>query len=71
MEQFINMATQRTAARVTHGLGLGTWTVQAVSCSHPDDYRKKVVFVDTPGFDSTEMDDVDVLAQIARWLTKT
>jgi GTPase Era involved in 16S rRNA processing len=71
VEQFINMATQQTAARVTHGISSCTQTVQAVSCSHPDDYRKKVVFVDTPGFGSSEMDDVDVLAQIARWLTKT
>ena len=71
MEQFINMATQRTAARVTHGLGLGTWTVQAVSCSHPDDPRKNVVFVDTPGFDDIYTEDDDVLAQIARWLTET
>jgi hypothetical protein len=65
------MATQQTAAVVGHGLGSCTKIVQAVSCPHPDDIRKNVVFVDTPGFDDTDTEDDDVLAQIARWLTKT
>jgi hypothetical protein len=68
VEQFINKATLQDAACVAHGLDFCTETVQAVSRSHPDDFRKKVVFVDTPGLGDYAMKDVDVFAQVARWL---
>jgi hypothetical protein len=71
VEQFINTATQQTAAPVGHGLlGSYTYSFQAVSCSHRDDRRKNVVFIDTPGIDNTFMEDGDVLDQMARWLTE-
>ena len=69
VEQFINKATLQDAACVSHGLNDCTETVQAVSRSHPDDYRRKVVFVDTPPLGDYAMKDVDLFAQVASWLT--
>jgi hypothetical protein len=70
VEQFINTATQQVAALVAYDLFPCTETIQAVSCPHPDDYRKNVVFVDTPGFCDLDMEEDDVFTQIAHWLTK-
>lgn len=35
------------------------------------DSSRKVVFVDTPGFDDTNTKDTDILQAIADWLEKT
>lgn len=48
-----------------------TSKVQAFSVPHPMDSSRKVVFVDTPGFDDTNTKDTDILQAIADWLEKT
>ena len=48
-----------------------TQEVRAFGCSHPDRSGRKVVLVDTPGFDDTERSDYDILNVIALWLEQT
>ncbi|KAG6814070.1 hypothetical protein H0H92_003117 [Tricholoma furcatifolium] len=38
---------------------------------HPRDTGRRVVFVDTPGFDDTYIDDSEILRRIAVWLAKS
>jgi predicted GTPase len=45
-----------------------TKEVHAFGCLHPDGSGRKVVLVDTPGFDDTERADYAILKVIARWL---
>jgi hypothetical protein len=45
--------------------------VTAFGCLHPNGSGRKVVIVDTPGFDDSEGMDYDILKAIARWLEQT
>lgn len=53
-----------------HDLLSCTREVTAIRCRHPDNTRD-VVFVDTPGFDDTLIDDTKILQAIAVWLEQT
>ena len=48
-----------------------TQGVRAFGCLHPDRSGRKVVIVDTPGFNDAQRTDYDVLEIIARWLDQT
>ena len=56
---------------VGRGLNSCTQKVKAVGCLHPDGKGRKVVLIDTPGFDDTERTDYEVLKAIAEWLKNT
>ncbi|KAL4268304.1 G domain-containing protein [Pleurotus pulmonarius] len=63
---FINtLIGPQDGAVVGDGLDPCTQNVQAYRCFHPQT-RKRVVFVDTPGFDETR--DVEILVKITTWL---
>jgi nitrogenase molybdenum-iron protein alpha/beta subunit len=48
-----------------------TQEVRAFGCLHPNGSGRKVVIVDTPGFDDSEGMDYEILKAIARWLEET
>ncbi|KIJ43543.1 hypothetical protein M422DRAFT_169621, partial [Sphaerobolus stellatus SS14] len=67
---FINTATGAEQAFIGHSLESCTQGVQAIHYRHPRSNRD-FVFVDTPGFDDTNMDDIAILSMIADWLERT
>ncbi|KAH7925415.1 hypothetical protein BV22DRAFT_441018 [Leucogyrophana mollusca] len=68
---FINNAAGADATTVGHGLESCTAAIQHVIVPYPDDPTRRVVFVDTPGFDDTYLDDSEILRQIAVWLARS
>ncbi|KAG9225277.1 hypothetical protein CCMSSC00406_0009955 [Pleurotus cornucopiae] len=65
---FINIAAGSNTVVVGHALNSSSKEVQAVEI----DYQgQRVVLVDTPGFDDTDMSDTEVLNIIANWLKTT
>jgi len=69
---FINTATGQSATPVSHGLRSCTKTINVSDgVPYPGDTRRKVVFVDTPGFDDTYLDDSQILKLIAGWLASS
>ncbi|TFK44968.1 hypothetical protein BDQ12DRAFT_621501 [Crucibulum laeve] len=67
---FINLAAGISKTMVGHNLESCTQEIQTIRCRHPDQNRD-VVFVDTPGFDDTTIDDTVTLETIANWLNST
>ncbi|KAF7974363.1 hypothetical protein HWV62_12322 [Athelia sp. TMB] len=67
---FISKATGSDDKTIGHGLESFTQHVRAVRCCRPDDPRS-FVFVDTPGFDDTNLSDADILIRITSWLKET
>ena len=54
---------------VGHGLSSCTAEIQPVIMDpHPNDPSRRLIFVDTPGFDDTYIDDTEILRRIADWL---
>ncbi|KAL0948456.1 hypothetical protein HGRIS_011029 [Hohenbuehelia grisea] len=68
---FVNAATGRNSTEVGHSLESCTQDIRITRCQHPYDLERKVVFVDTPGFDDTRRTDVEVLTSITNWLAET
>ena len=68
--QFIRTATGSSEIVVNNDLNSQTPAVQPIRCLHPDG-RRNIVLVDTPGFDDTNLSDVQILRTIAHWLKKT
>jgi len=54
---------------VSHSLDSCTQEVQAFECL--DSQRRRIVLVDSPGFNDTNVSDIDVLQAIADWLKQT
>ncbi|KAG5638660.1 hypothetical protein H0H81_011212 [Sphagnurus paluster] len=69
--QFINAATGQNSVLVGDELESCTQDVEAVTCPHPDGSGRNVIFVDTPGFDDTQITDYVVLQRIANWMKET
>ncbi|KAF7983574.1 hypothetical protein HWV62_21174 [Athelia sp. TMB] len=67
---FISMAIGGGQETIGYGLEFHTQNIRAVRCRHPQDSRS-YVFVDTPGFDDTNLSDVDILIEISSWLNAT
>ncbi|KAH7914573.1 P-loop containing nucleoside triphosphate hydrolase protein [Hygrophoropsis aurantiaca] len=72
---FINTAVGSSVADVGHGLISCTTRIQPVICRHPEDPSRRIVFVDTPGFDNTCEDsfagDWSILRRVATWLARS
>ncbi|KAL4077511.1 hypothetical protein J3A83DRAFT_4155681, partial [Scleroderma citrinum] len=64
MSNFINKLTGMPAERGTHTLGSCTTGVKAYLCDHGG---KRFIFVDTPGFNSSQT-PTEVLTKIINWL---
>lgn len=70
LSQFIQRATGQDNGTVNHSWKSSEAEIRAVKTTHPT-AGYPVVFVDTPGFDSTFNSDIEILAVIADWLVKT
>ncbi|KAG6912003.1 hypothetical protein DXG01_000251 [Tephrocybe rancida] len=58
-------------ASVGHDLKSHTARIEHFVIVHPRDAARRIVFVDTPGFDDTYIDDSEILRRIAVWLAKS
>lgn len=68
---FINNAFGRAVTTVGHDLKSCTAHIQHVICACPGDPSRRVILVDTPGFDDTFEDDSEILRRIAVWLASS
>ncbi|KAH7905317.1 hypothetical protein BJ138DRAFT_1017875 [Hygrophoropsis aurantiaca] len=66
--KFINTAADRDVAKVGHGLESCTRKVESIFVQHPHDAGRRVIFVDTPGFNDSQTGDVEILRCIVDWL---
>ena len=60
----------REVAGVGHKLNSYTQKIEPFIATHPNDPRR-IVLVDTPGFDDTFLDDTEILRRIAIWLANS
>jgi len=68
---FINIAAGKEVALVGDDLESCTSTIQPVIVPYPGDPSRRVIFVDTPGFDDTYIDDTEILRRIAVWMANS
>ena len=61
----------KSVAYVNDSVESCTQEVQAFVCLHPDGSERKIVLVDTPGFDDSGCTDYEILKIITEWLVKT
>ncbi|KAH7904231.1 hypothetical protein BJ138DRAFT_963949, partial [Hygrophoropsis aurantiaca] len=66
--KFINTAVGAPVAIVGTSSLSCTANVQYFILPYPHDPSRHIVFVDTPGFDDTYIDDMEILRCIAVWL---
>lgn len=64
----INQLAGKEAVKVGHDLDSCTSAIQQVIVQHPTKKDRRIVLVDTPGFDDTYVNDVEILKSIAEWL---
>ncbi|KAG6820495.1 hypothetical protein H0H93_016302 [Arthromyces matolae] len=69
--QFINTIVGRDVTTVGHDLKSQTATLQHVIMRHPKDPTRRLIIVDTPGFDDTYVSDSEILRRIAVWLARS
>ena len=67
----INQIVGRQALMVSHGLESCTSSIQHVITRHPSVPDRRIILVDTPGFDDTYVDDAEILNRIALWLARS
>ncbi|KAH7906244.1 P-loop containing nucleoside triphosphate hydrolase protein [Hygrophoropsis aurantiaca] len=65
---FINTAIGRDVTPVGHDLKSCTAQIVHAIVPYPLDPNRRVVLVDTPGFDDTDADDSEILRRVAEWL---
>ncbi|KAH7918117.1 hypothetical protein BV22DRAFT_1134845 [Leucogyrophana mollusca] len=65
---FINAVAGKDALTVCHSPTAQSAIIEHVIVPHPDDAHRRVVFVETPGFDDTYLDDSEILRYTAGWL---
>jgi len=65
---FINCAVGKEVANVGHGLKPGTRNLQSVIVPFPGHPNRRIVFLDTPGFDNEGREDDDIVKDIGEWL---
>ncbi|KAF8064882.1 P-loop containing nucleoside triphosphate hydrolase protein [Lyophyllum atratum] len=68
---FINALVGQDVAKVGHGLQSETAQVQHYILPHPRYPDRRLIVVDTPGFDDTNQDDREILRRIAVWLAQS
>jgi len=69
---FLNTALGEDVAAVGHNLTAQTTQLQAFVLRHPKDFNRRIVLVDTPGFNDIQgsADDRDTLRRIGDWMTR-
>ena len=55
-------------AQVSHKLKSCTLTLKPFPIPHPHDANRRLVLVDTPGFNSTDHSDTEILQRMVTWL---
>ncbi|KAH7918864.1 hypothetical protein BV22DRAFT_1075873 [Leucogyrophana mollusca] len=68
---FINTAAGGDLTEVGHSLKSCTAALTRVIVPYPYDRSRRIVFVDTPGFDDTYEDDTEILRRISVWLARS
>lgn len=68
---FINTLVPHAGLIVGGDIESCTEEVQAAIVAHPKDSAHRVVFIDTPGLDSTTAPDENILHRIAEWLNRS
>ncbi|KAH7910732.1 P-loop containing nucleoside triphosphate hydrolase protein [Hygrophoropsis aurantiaca] len=68
---FINVAAGQEKTAVGHRLTSCTANLQHIIIPYPGDPDRRIIFVDTPGFDDTSVDDAEILRRIAVWLARS
>jgi hypothetical protein len=70
--KFINEFLGKKVMKVNHGLHSCTQEVECATITLPADHEnwpnRRLVLVDTPGFDDTERGEHEILRKIAVWL---
>ena len=67
----INQIVGEPVMTVGHDLQSSTSSIQHVVVPHPTDASRRIILVDTPGFDTTYIDDAEILRRIALWLARS
>ncbi|KAG6884075.1 hypothetical protein C0993_001631 [Termitomyces sp. T159_Od127] len=68
---FINILIGQEVASVGHELQSHTANIQHFTLLHPDYPNRRIVIIDTPGFDDSDIDDREILRRIAVWLARS
>ncbi|KAH7923800.1 hypothetical protein BV22DRAFT_1035939 [Leucogyrophana mollusca] len=69
---FINTVAGREDATVVgHDLESCTTKIHHVIVPHPEDPSRRIIFVDTPGFDDTYEADSKILQRVSVWLARS
>ncbi|KAG6899038.1 hypothetical protein C0993_001488 [Termitomyces sp. T159_Od127] len=68
---FINYVAGQDVTIVGHNLKSETQQLQHVILSHPTDRNRRIILVDTPGFDDTYVADSEILRRISVWLARS
>lgn len=68
---FINILMGQVVTSVGHDLESHTAHIQHFTFFHPDFPNRRIVVIDTPGFDDTTVDDREILRRIAIWLARS
>ncbi|KAG6905465.1 hypothetical protein DXG01_002536 [Tephrocybe rancida] len=72
---FINRAVRKDVTEVGHGGESQTIYLQPFVLSHPTDHTRRIILVDTPGFDNSiekkELKDCEISRRIAKWLARS
>jgi hypothetical protein len=70
--KFINEFLGKKVMEVNHGLHSCTQEVESIKITLPEDHEhwpnRRLVLVDTPGFDDTERGEPEILRKISVWL---
>ena len=67
----INKLAGKEVVVVGHGIDSCTTEIKPVIIQHPTEENRHIMLVDTPGFDDTYVDDVEILKHIADWLAQS
>lgn len=68
-DQFVNAAAGVEVTPVGHFMQSCTQEIKVVACKDLD--GRRVVLVDTPGFNDTQLPDATVFRMVAQWLKET
>ena len=69
--QMINQLAGEDVVVVGHSLNSCTTENKPVIIQHPTEENRRIILVDTPGFDDTYINDVEILKSIADWLARS
>lgn len=71
-QQFINSVAGRSVAKVGNDMDPCTTDIQPLVVPYPADLDRRIVLVDTPGFNIDDnVDEVEILKRVAVWLGDT